>query len=419
MDSYVGVDGVRDRSRPFARLVSGPFVSVKLLAAGVRIAVNDLAVVPWGGRSARRDCQVHSTARYRWRLVVRDRGLFFLCVLLGVPVGRSAGVEILRSGGGIPILCLGAVWVIYVLLDGGLSLQGVWGGVHLSRLEAKRGNMVIGILNRNNFHGQVIRVNFVGKGAMRMVLGTPLGSPVGCELLNCRVSLQERRTSVVRIMDRRRTHAVRGPCRNSVARSMPISRSRLITLTGNGHHAVGMTLMNGPGYKGASLFGVTSNTRRRMKGCDNIAMSTGRNFFSFRNCRFHVMSLPKACSLSTCAPRRLCMHGRVVRRAPSMVVGITSSSGLRHGFCLAARLVSVGIHVIVTLGVCSRLRDDNGGLSCVGLDRLVKIPVVPAIYQQNRNVSRLFRIVVNVCRNKSFLSRGNRVHSRVLRSLES
>lgn len=277
----------------------------------------------------------------------------------------------------------------------------------------------MGILKRNNFHGQVIRVKFVGNGAIRILLGTPLHSPVGCGMVKCRVSLHQRRTRVVRVVDRRRTgrRTIRPSCRRKLNRGVRLNRSRLGRLTLNGHHAVGITLIKGPGYNGASLFGVTSNSRRRINGCDNIAMSTGRKCFSFRNCRFHVISLPKACSLSTCSPRRVCIHQRVVGRAPSVVVGIISSSGLRHGLCLAARLVSVGIHVIVTLGVCSRLRTDKGALSCIGLDRLFKIPVLPAIDHDKGNVRRLFRIVVGVCRNNSFLSRGNEVHDRVLDSL--
>lgn len=294
--------------------------------------------------------------------------------------------------------------------------------VHLSRLEAKRGKIVIGILNRKNFHGHVIRVNFVGNGAMRILLGTPLGSPVGCGMLNCRVSLHQRRTRVVRVVDRRRTTRrtrKRRDCRRDVDRGVCPKRRRLGHLTLNGQEAVGMTLINGPGYKGASLFGLTSNTRRRINGCDKIAISTGRNCFGFRNCRFGVISLPNACSLSTCAPRRVCMHHRVVSRAPSMVVGIMSSSGLRHGLCLAARLVSVGIHVMVTLGVCSRLRTDNGALSCHLLDGLFNMPVIPAIYGEGLNVSRLFRIVVGLCRKNSFFSGGNGVGPRMIGRLRS
>ncbi len=275
--------------------------------------------------------------------------------------------------------------------------------VGLSRLGAKRHTIVIGIGNRKDFQGEVVRVKFIGNGGIGIVLGTPLESPVRCRVVKCGVSLHHRRTSGVRIVNRSRTGRLLTNKRSlpTVSTSRSCLRERVASLTRRHQGAVEITLINGPGYKGASLFGVTSNDRRRIKGCDKIAISTGRKIFRRNNCHFLLISLPNACSLSTCDPRRLCIHEGLVRSVPSIIIGIISTSGLREGLCLAARLVSVGLEIMVTLGVCSRLRTGNSELSVGRLKCVLNVPVIPAIDHDKRKVGRLFSAIIRVCRGDS------------------
>ncbi len=277
----------------------------------------------------------------------------------------------------------------------------------MSRLGANRHNIVIGIAKRNNFHGHVMRVNFVGNGRIADILGTPLRSPIGCGIVSCRIYLHHSRTRHVRVIDVARTRRLRRTISPTditdvVTRSTASynnNPSRLLrTTTTHRHGIVGITLINGPGYNGAALFGFTDNTRRHINGCSNIAISTGTKRAGFRNCHVGFISLPNACSLSTCAPRRLCIHGRLVSGAPSIIVGILSTSGLRHGLCLAARLVSVRVHVITTLGVFSRARHHNSAVRYSRLDSLFNIPVIPAMFAANHNISSLLHRIVRLCR---------------------
>ncbi len=89
-----------------------------------------------------------------------------------------------------------------------------------------------------------------------------------------------------------------------------------------------------------------------------------------------VASLPKVCSLSPCALRRIITHGCLIGRHPSIVLGVISNAGLRHGLCLAARLARLKVPIIVTVGVVSILQHHNRGVGARGLDAHVNYGVV-------------------------------------------
>ncbi len=174
---------------------------------------------------------------------------------------------------------------------------------------------------------------------------------------------------------------------------------------------VAVTLIKGPGYKGASLFGTTSKKRRHANGCDKIAMDDIMKGVVFRKGGVQLVSLPKACSVHTFDPRRTCITRRLRDKRVSTIVGILSMGGLRHGLLLAVRLGRHGVPLIKTLGVFSRFRTDRDALGVRRLDQQLSVPLFDAMTHGHVNVARILDGSIRLTRGRVRL-RGSNIRKR-------
>lgn len=85
---------------------------------------------------------------------------------------------------------------------------------------------------------------------------------------------------------------------------------------------------------------------------------------------------------------------------PSTVVGIVSTAGVRHDLCLSLRLVRLGVPVIVTLGVVSRLANDNNDVSVGTVRSSLAMPIIPVATGSNRNMNRLLHHTMRMTRGR-------------------
>lgn len=161
-----------------------------------------------------------------------------------------------------------------------------------------------------------------------------------------------------------------------------------LLVQGNRKWWVVFTLTKGRGYNGAALFGTLANSGRRIKGFPNIAISRGVKDVG-KTGGYSIISLPNVCSVEPCARRRVISQSFVLSNGPSKVVGVISTAGVRQGLCLALRLLRLGLPVILTLGVVSRIETGNKAIGIGGLDRDLNVPMVPVDTTGGRNISRL------------------------------
>lgn len=144
-------------------------------------------------------------------------------------------------------------------------------------------------------------------------------------------------------------------------------------------------MINGPGYKGASLFGALANAQRGITGCTKIAMREGRNSFGLpSNSTMQMLSLPKACDLgpddlSRRIAETIYLNRLGNRVLPSVFVYIMSTAGLDLRLDLILRIHTLGHPVVLMLGVVSRIGGHNVSVSGSGLSRLLNVPMIRTI----------------------------------------
>lgn len=248
------------------------------------------------------------------------------------------------------------------------------GVISLTSVGINRSNIIRTLRKQKGVRRHLISVNIIGNSRVAIFGGTPLKSPIRIGIGKYTLTLHVGRTTVVSITIR------------SWEKCVMIVR---------GTTGVGVTLTNGPGYNGAAVFGGVANTGRRINGCPNIAIRGGRNRHAFGNGSLLFISLPNACDLATQSLSRIITHGIVVGRGPSVVIGILSTSGLRHGLCLTTRLIRLNQPVIVTLGVVSVTSHVNVGVSFGGLKRRLNTIIIPLINDGGVNAGRLLSTVSN------------------------
>lgn len=266
--------------------------------------------------------------------------------------------------------------------------------IGLSALRVKGSTIITSITSSSRtLQRRVLSVNLAPNARIAVVGCTPVNSPLRVHLHNCRLALHGSSTTHVRLINVRSAsanphtgttvNAARRPTLNRKACSPHTTGATIPRNT-----PLRFTLTNGRGYNGAALFGRLANSGRRINGFPNIAISHGSNAVHGRP-RTDIASLPNVCSLSPCANRRIIDHRFVLSRHPSTVVSVVSTAGVRHGLCLALRLVRLSYPVIVTLGVVSRIATGNNTISIGLLRDLLNIPIIPVDTTHGRNVNRL------------------------------
>ena len=264
----------------------------------------------------------------------------------------------------------------------------------LSEVKVGGKAVIVKVAGHGGFRKRIVEMGFIKGKMVEVINKAPLGDPIEYRIMGYNVSLRLNEAQHIEVISVEEAEEIAK--QNTHDKLNIISEDEIRSVALQKRKDIQVALVGNPNAGKTSLFNVISGAKEKVGNYSGVTVDAKTNVFEYKGYHISLVDLPGTYSLSAYSPEERYVRKQIAEEHPDIIVNVVDAGNLERNLFLTTQLIDMNLRVVIALNMYDELQAKGDKFDYQSLSKMIGIPMIPTISNQNFGIDNLLDAVIRV-----------------------